>query len=70
MLLLVRLPAHRVRHRIRRTDHSTDEPAWAEVGTATLPKVTVTVTQDMSVFISPHSTGTRGEANRIGFAQS
>ncbi|MEU9122206.1 hypothetical protein AB0C96_20450 [Streptomyces sp. NPDC048506] len=62
------MPAHRVRHRIRRTDYSTDEPAWAEVGTATLPKVTAT--QDMSVFINPRSTGTRDEANRIGFAQS
>lgn len=68
MLILVRLPAHRVRHRIRRTDCSTDEPAWAEVSTATLPKVTVT--QNMSVFNGPHSAGTRGEADRIGFAQS
>lgn len=47
MLFLVRLPAHRVRHRIRRTDYSTDATTWTEVGTVTLPEVTTT--QDMGV---------------------
>ncbi|GAA2251498.1 hypothetical protein GCM10010430_38200 [Kitasatospora cystarginea] len=48
--------------------YSTDGTSWTQVGSATLPGVAAT--QDVGLFTSSHSEGTRGEADFTGFSQT
>ncbi|WP_084713795.1 NEW3 domain-containing protein [Streptacidiphilus rugosus] len=48
--------------------YSTDDSSWTQVGQVTVPGTAAT--QDVGVFTSSHSDGTRGESDFSGFAQS